>query len=199
MKKSFKAWFYGKFFHSLCKPQYKKRGVSNISGIIKEHKNIYARAKEMNDEKLLSSYIMGMYFIAMNRVSGLSPKENYQILEDGLKESAMFRKGLGTAEAYLDEKRMAARYEWAAESKKRKGENNWVLDVLPKCDEYDLGYDYYECGICKICRDEGCPELAKHLCKLDFMMADLMSAKLVRTKTLAEGADYCDFRYSLKR
>ena len=24
-------------------------------------------------------------------------------------------------------------------------------------------------------------------------------AKLVRTKTLAEGADYCDFRYSLKR
>lgn len=63
----------------------------------------------------------------------------------------------------------------------------------------DLGYDYYECGICKICKDEGCPELAKHLCKLDFMMADLMNAKLVRTKTLAEGADYCDFRYSLKR
>ena len=153
----------------------------------------------MNDEKLLSSYIMGMYFIAMNRVSGLSPEENYQILEDGLKGSAMFRKGLGTAEAYLDEKRMAARYEWAEESKKRKGENNWVLDVLPKCDEYDLGYDYHECGICKICRDEGCPELAKHLCKLDYMMADLMNAKLVRTKTIAEGADYCDFRYSLKR
>ncbi len=200
MKYSFKTRFYGHFFHSLCKPRYKSAGVTgnNISRIVKEYKNITLRAKDMNDEKLLSSYIMGVYFIAMNRSTGLSPEDNYKILESSLKHSSMFRKGLGTAEAYLAEKRMPGRLQWAEESKKRKNENNWVLDVLPQCEEYDLGYNYYECGICKICRDEGCPELAKYLCKLDFMMADLMNAKLVRTKTLAEGGDFCDFRYSLK-
>lgn len=200
MKYSFNAWFYGHFFHSLCKPQYKAAGVkkSNIRKIVKEHKAITIRAKDMNDEKLLSSYIMGIYFIAMNRCTGLSPKDNYKILENGLKNSGMFRKGLGTAEAYLDEKNIPRRLKWAEESKKRINENNWVLDVLPGCEEYNLGYNYYECGICKICKDEGCFELAKYLCQLDFMMADLMNAKLVRTQTIAEGADYCDFRYSLK-
>lgn len=200
MKYSFKAWVYGHFFHSLCKPQYKAEGVkkSNIRKIVKEHKAITIRAKDMNDEKLLSSYIMGVYFIAMNRCTGLSAEENYKILENGLKNSGMFRKGLGTVEAYLDEKNIPRRLKWAEESKKRKNENNWVVDVLPKCEEYELGYDYHECGICKICKDEGCFELAKYLCQLDFMMADLMNAKLVRTQTIAEGADYCDFRYSLK-
>ena len=153
----------------------------------------------MNDEKLLSSYIMGIYFIAMNRSTGLSPEDNYKILENGLKNSSMFRKGLGTAEAYLDEKNIPRRLKWAEESKKRKNENNWVLDVLPSCEDYDLGYDYHECGICKICKDEVCFELAKYLCQLDFMMADLMNAKLVRTTTIAEGGDLCDFRYSLNK
>lgn len=201
MKYSFKAWFYGHFFHGLCKPQYKAAGVTgkNIGNIVKEHKAITVRAKDMNDEKLLSSYIMGIYFIAMNRCTGLSAEDNYRILENGLKNSGMFRKGLGTAEDYLDEKRIPDRLKWAEESKNRQNENNWVLDVLPKCEEYDLGYDYYECGICKICSDEGCPELAKYLCRLDYLIADLMNAKLERTKTIAEGGDFCDFRYSLKK
>ena len=201
MKYSFKVWFYGQFFHGTCKPQYKRRNISNkvLKDIIKEYKSIVIRAKDMNDEKLLSSYIMGIYFIAMNRWTGLSPEENYNLLADGLKNSKMFRKGLGNAEDYLDEKKMPLRYQWAEESKKRKNENNWVLDVLPRCDEYDLGYNYFECGICKICRDEGVFERAQYLCKLDFLLADMMNAKLVRTKTLAEGAELCDFRYSLKK
>lgn len=197
MRYSFKAWFYGHFFHSLCRPHYKS--ARDALSVVKEHKAITLRARDMNDEKLLSSYIMGIYFIAMNRCDGLSPEENYEILEKSLKASSMFRKGLGTAEDYLEESRMPDRLKWAEESKNRRNENNWVLDVLPKCEEYDLGYNYYECGICKLCKDEGCPELARYLCKLDYMMADLMNAKLVRTKTLAEGGDMCDFRYSLKR
>lgn len=63
---------------------------------------------------------------------------------------------------------------------------------------FNFGYDYYECGICKICNDEGCFKLAKYLCRLDFIMADMMGVKLVRTKTIADGGDRCDFRYGLK-
>lgn len=198
MNNSFKVRFYGFFFHSACKKEYKKHGIpkKTVKAIVAEHKNIILRAKDMNDERLISSYIMGIYFIAMNRNTGLSAEDNYNLIKDGLISSAMFRKGLGSAEDYLDEKNMPGRMEWAKKSRQRKNENNWVLDVLPKCDEYDLGYEYYECGICKICSDEGCPELAKYMCRFDYVIADIMNAKLVRTKTLAEGADSCDFRYS---
>lgn len=55
------------------------------------------------------------------------------------------------------------------------------MDVLPGNGEYDLGYDYHECGIVKLCKDEGCPEYAKYLCRLDFLLADIMGMELKRT------------------
>lgn len=200
MKYSFKVRIMGYIFHSACKKEYVKRGITKQAAgdIMTEHKRIVKRAKDMNDGKLLSSYIMGIYFIAMNRCSGLSAEENYAILAAAFSGSKLLKKGLGTAESYLDEKNLPGRLQWSKESHARKNENNWVVDVLPKCAEYDLGYDYHECGICKICRDEGCFELAKYLCRLDYIIADMMGAKLVRTQTLAEGGNFCDFRYSLK-
>ena len=59
---------------------------------------------------------------------------------------------------------MPARLKWSKESHKRKYENDWVVDILPGNESYDLGYDYHECGICKLCQDEGCPDLAAYLC-----------------------------------
>ena len=100
------------------------------------------------------------------------------------------------ANSYLDPKKMAGRLQWSKESYKHIYENDWVVDILPGNDEYDLGYDYHECGICKLCKDEGCPQLAVYLCQMDYVLADIMHMKLVRTKTIAEGAGYCDFRYS---
>ena len=50
-----------------------------------------------------------------------------------------------------------------------------------------------------LCKDEGCPELAAYICRMDFVLADMMNMKLVRTGTIAEGASYCDFRYSRKK
>ena len=164
--------------------------------IAKEQRKIALRAGEMNDGKLISSYIMAIYFIAMNRRSGLDAEENFEMMKRAISSSKMLRSTMGDSDSYLDEKKLPGRLKWAEESKTRTGENNWVVDVLPGCDEYDLGYDYHECGVCKICRDEGCPELAKYMCRLDFVIADIMGMKLVRTKTLAEGADLCDFRYS---
>lgn len=200
MKYSFKVRIMGYIFHSACKKEYVKQGITKQAAgdIMTEHKRIVKRAKDMNDEKLLSSYIMGIYFIAMNHCTGLSAEDNYQILAAAFSGSKLLKKGLGTAESYLDKKNLPGRLQWSKESHSRKNENNWVVDVLPKCAEYDLGYDYHECGICKICRDEGCFELAKYLCRLDYIIADMMGAKLVRTQTLADGGDHCNFRYSLK-
>ena len=200
MKSSFKIWFMGRFFHTACRKGQLAHGLTKKTRaeILKEHKAIIARSKEMSDGRLLSSYLMGAYFIAVNRRSGLDSEQCYEIIADALRNNTMFKKTMGTAEAYLDEKKIPGRMEWARQISSVKNENNWAVEVLPKCSEYDLGYNYTECGICKLCKDEGCPGLAKYMCRLDHIIADMMGADLVRTKTLAEGGDMCDFRYSLK-
>ena len=198
MKNTFSVRFIYHFYHNAVKAELKRRGFPKNTSrkIAKEHKIILDRAKDIGKSNLLSSYIMGSYFIALNRSTGRSAEENYEIFRDGLCASKLFHKIMGDADSYLDPKRIPARRQWSEDSHKRKYENDWVVDILPGNDEYDLGYDYLECGTCKLCYDEGCPELAQYLCRMDFVIADIMNMKLVRTGTIAEGAKYCDFRYS---
>ena len=65
------------FYHSAVKAELKRRGFSkDVSGKInEEHKKIIGRAKEIGKSRLLSSYIMATYFIAMNRSTGKPAEE----------------------------------------------------------------------------------------------------------------------------
>ncbi len=93
---------------------------------------------------------------------------------------------------------MPARQAWSASSHKCKYENDWIVDVLEGHENFDLGYNYLQCGICKLCKDENCFELARYLCQPDCVIADMMEMKLERTTTIAESGKSCDFRYSRK-
>lgn len=200
MKETLNVKIIYSFYHTSVKAELKRRGFSKevAKKISEEHKKIIERAKDIGKSRLLSSYIMGSYFIAMNRSTGKSPEENYEIFKEGLCASKLFHKVMGDANGYLDPKKMPGRLQWSKDSHKHQYENDWVVDILPGNDEYDLGYDYHECGICKLCQDEGCPKLAAYLCRMDFVIADIMDMKLERTKTIANGDPYCDFRYSKK-
>ena len=179
-----------------------KKAVNDpkIMGDIKrEYKAIVERASDIgNKNMLIGAYGLAAYFIAMNRCDGLDAPSNCDMLEKGLKASKMYKMTMGSGESYFTEKRMVARRKWSKETYEHKYKNDWVVDILEKTDDYDFGMDYHECGVCKLCQDEGCPELAQYLCKLDFMTAEIMGIKLERTMTLAEGFDKCDFRYSKK-
>lgn len=198
MKYTVMCRLYGAFYAGACKKELKGRFPDcNMPKAVKtEYKNIVLRAKDIGKSRLLSAYMMAAYFIALNRNTGLSTEDNYNLFKEGLYASRLFHKVLGSADNYLDAKKMPGRKAWERESHERKYENDWVVDVLGKTDDYELGYDYHECGVCKLCQDEGCFELAQYLCRLDFVLADMMSMKLERTKTIATGGDFCDFRYS---
>ena len=60
---------------------------------------------------------------------------------------------------------------------------------------YDYGVDYLECASCKFLARQGAPELAPYLCPVDILYSDALGWGLMRTQTLAEGADRCDFRF----
>lgn len=167
--------------------------------VTKTYQDIVCRASDIGDKNtLLGAYALAAYFIALNSCDGMIPEQNINIMEEGLRNSKVYRMTMGSADSYFSEKHMASRRRWSQETYKRKYKNDWVVDVIEKNDDFEFGFDYHECGVCKLCRDEGCPEYAKYLCRLDFMTSDMMGIKLRRTMTLAEGFDKCDFRFSRK-
>ncbi len=200
MKENAGTRLYGWFYSHACTKQIKEQyGRKTLKAVKEEYRAIVRRAKDIGPSRLLSAYCMAAWFIAMNRSTGSGAEENYALFRDGLRESRLFAMALGGADAYLDEKKLPGRLKWAAESKERRYKNDWVVDVLPGNQSFDLGYDYGECGACKLCRDEGCFDLARYLCRLDFVLADMMGMELKRTTTIAEGGEHCDFRYRRKR
>ncbi len=187
----------GVVLNGIVKKEIPQRDVQK--SIQKTYKEIVLRSSDIGPKNtLLGAYGLAAYFIAMNRRDGLSPEQNCDILEKGLRSSKAYRMTMGSTEGYFSEKHMEARRKWSKDTHQGKYKNDWVVDVIEETPDFQFGLDYHECGVCKLCRDEGCPELAKYLCRLDFMTSDMMGIRLRRTMTLAEGGEKCDFRFSRK-
>lgn len=164
--------------------------------VLQEYRAICRRAKDIGaGNPWLSCYAMGAWFIAMNRCDGLSAEENYAIMEQGMKYSWMFRAFLGSGDAVISRNKFGKAEKWSAAHADHPYENDWRRTLYPQSGDCALAFDFTECGICKLCRDEECFELAHYLCKLDFMMAELVGLRLERSCTLADGDAKCDFRY----
>jgi hypothetical protein len=88
----------------------------------------------------------------------------------------------------------------AEESQKRLYPGDWVLSfVQGDSKEFDYGLDITECAICKVFHAQGADELTPFVCLTDFPMSKAFGMGLVRTMTIAEGAEKCDFRYKRGR
>lgn len=187
----------GTILNGITKKEISDSGVRKQ--VRKTYREIVRRAGDIGAQNtLLGAYGLAAYFIALNRCDGLTPEENCCVLETGLRQSRLYRLTMGSADRYFSEKRMEARRRWSQDTHRRVYPNDWVVDVIERGDDFAFGLDYRECGVCKLCREEGCPEYAQYLCRLDFMTSGMMGIHLTRTMTLAEGFDRCDFRFSRK-
>lgn len=65
--------------------------------------------------------------------------------------------------------------------------------------DFDFGFDYISCPLCKFWREQDAAEILPYICLFDFVSSEFMGTGLVRTMTLAEGHDKCDFRYKIGR
>ncbi|MBN1313721.1 MAG: L-2-amino-thiazoline-4-carboxylic acid hydrolase, partial [Anaerolineae bacterium] len=73
-------------------------------------------------------------------------------------------------------------------------EYGWTAE-FPASDAY-IAVDVTRCGLVDWYTDQGVPEIARIGCDGDYIMAEFMTGlELVRTKTIANGDDVCDFRY----
>lgn len=94
-------------------------------------------------------------------------------------------------------KRIKQRRHDASISQERRYPDDWVFEVVEgDGSRFQFGVDYTECGIVKYLTRQGAPELAPYLCWLDYPMCTAMRVQLTRTKTIAQGSERCDFRFS---
>lgn len=70
-----------------------------------------------------------------------------------------------------------------------------VRYVIGDGEEFDWGVDYLRCGNYKLMLDQGAEEFAPYVCMSDIALSDAMGWGLIRTGTLADGCERCDFRF----
>jgi hypothetical protein len=88
----------------------------------------------------------------------------------------------------------------AAESERRLYPEDWVWSfVQGDGKEFDFGVNMTECAICKFFHVQGADELTTYLCRTDFAVSKALGMGLVRTTTIADGDEKCDFRYKRGR
>ncbi len=62
-------------------------------------------------------------------------------------------------------------------------------------ENFDFGIDYTGCSILKFMQDQGAEDFAPYVCFSDIALSDTFGWGLIRTETLAEGFQRCDFRF----
>ena len=61
--------------------------------------------------------------------------------------------------------------------------------------DFDFGMDYVKCGNYNFAQDHGAEEFAAYVCMSDIALSNAMEWGLIRTETLADGCERCDFRF----
>jgi len=60
---------------------------------------------------------------------------------------------------------------------------------------FDYGIDMTECAMCKFYTRMDAIEFLPYICKTDYIFSEHFGYTFIRTKTLAQGHDRCDFRF----
>jgi hypothetical protein len=67
--------------------------------------------------------------------------------------------------------------------------------LIGKGDDFDFGVNYLQCGNLNFVKNHGGEEFAPYVCMSDIALSDALGWGLIRTQTLADGCDHCDFRF----
>jgi hypothetical protein len=147
----------------------------------------------------------GVYYLAVYRVLtsqdqsieqvGRIIYETYETMADYPAWMLRLVGSLKYGEGYVKQLKEAA-----AASQERRYPGDWVCTFVEGDGEtFDYGLDITECGICKFYHAQGADELAPYMCLSDYVVSQAFDRGLVRYKTIAEGAEVCDFRYKQGR
>jgi hypothetical protein len=135
-------------------------------------------------------------FYKAMKARGKTARETGRIIYDAVVEVVSqlpFSRPQPPSPEFIEEKKEEAR-----KSQERRYRGNWVrVFVEGEGEEFDYGYDFYECGVQKYYHAHGADEFLPYFCFLDFVTTRRHGQVLMRSMTLAEGDEKCDFRLRL--
>jgi 2-methylcitrate dehydratase PrpD len=125
-------------------------------------------------------------------------EEAGKILFDAFCAKAAKVKKNALPEGWKERKKyLALRKKAADESQERRYLAGHVLKFVPADgNTFDYGYDFTECASQKFFHEQGADEFMPFRCYLDFPLCSSSGLGLTRTKTLAEGDEICNHRFS---
>lgn len=175
---------------------YKKR-------VDREYRAIVARTPSvgaMKDNMFVMIMYAGAFLIALYKEAGdYMTDERLQKLVKAASYSPLMVKAKQGKSAFT-EKEIAIRARQSIWSRDHIEEYpmNWYyyFEKVPGKDEYYITHK--QCGICKLTKQEGCEDITKHLCAMDYYTFEMQGAVLDRTKTLGYGDDECNFHLMSK-
>ena len=70
-----------------------------------------------------------------------------------------------------------------------------VKYIIGSGKDFDIGVDYIKCGNYEFVKGQGVEEFAPYVCMSDIALGSALGWGLIRTETLADGCERCDFRF----
>jgi len=154
------------------------------------------RAKVLNIFLILAAQGLAVYK-AMNK-HGKPPAEIWelchQVLRVRVAKIPQWKRRLLTHLTFsgLLKKLMARR----ARQQPQVGFGDFEIEYLiGEGDDFDWGVNYLQCGVLRFMMKNGGEAFAPYICMSDIALSDAFGWGLTRTQTLADGCDYCDFRF----
>ena len=176
---------------------YLDREVPGISpkAVKAEYKRIIANQPDVGGRKnnlimglYLAAYFMAIYKAAPEKMAD----EMFGKFIDAICASDTFVK-MNKGRNFFTEKNISTRNALQHDPIFTDNPENWQYSFSYDMSVPECTITYTKCAICSMARREGCFHLMPHLCKTDFAQQKLMGNILIRTKTLGNGDDVCDF------
>lgn len=153
---------------------------------------------------LTTNLVACSWFLALYRVlqpRGLSDDEIgdlvYRVAEEWVKSSPRW---LGRLQVLLAKTPLLRIFfgQISRQTQRRKYPGDFVVHFVPGDGRnFDFGLDFTGCAIHKFFQAEQAGHFAKYMCRIDYLTTSFKGIELMRTDTIANGADKCDFRYRL--
>lgn len=169
-------------------------GIS--SGDVKaEYKRIIKAQPEVGGSKnnlimglYLAAYFMAVYKAAPDKMTD----ELFGGMIDSICASDIFVK-MNKGRDFFTEKNIFTRDRLQHDPIFTDNSENWQYSFSYDMTVPECTITYTKCAICEMARREDCFHLMPHLCKTDFAQQKLMGNTLIRTKTIGNGDEICDF------
>ena len=158
-------------------------------------KSIIARQPEIGGMK--NNLIMGLYLAAyLMAVYQTDPEKMSDDVFEGLVDHITKSKRFASmceGKDFFTKKNMETRDRLQSDPEFNSYPENWKYTFSCDLGVPECTITYTRCAICEMARRENCFHLMRYLCTTDYAQQDLMGNTLIRTKTIGNGDDICDF------